>query len=289
MITDYTNKKAVITGAASGIGKALAVGMAERGADLLIADIRGEALEPVADEIRALGRDVYTLQADVSLEDECQKIFDKTMEIFGRCDILVNNAGVSSGGSVTSIPARDIYWVYETNVYSHWYMMKRFIPQMESQGDKCQILNVCSIAGLITLADSPVYFSSKHAAVALSECVWKTLKNKGSNIDLAIFCPGFIQTNLWDADSYRPARYAVDDSDPYFSSAAFRAYPVHIKETLDNSEPLQPMIDKVFDMLGKDQFFILTHDQFDGLIRAQGVFQADMVRPIDPSLFAKKS
>lgn len=65
------------------------------------------------------------------------------------------------------------------------------------------------------------------------------------------------------------------------------AYPVHIKETLDNSEPLQPMIDKVFNMLGKEQFFILTHDQFDGLIRAQGVFQADMIRPIDPSLFAK--
>ncbi len=288
MITEYAGKKAVVTGAASGIGEALAVGMAERGADLLLVDIRGEALEPVAEKCRSFGRDVYTMQADVSLEDECQKIFDRTMELFGRCDILVNNAGVSSGGSITTIPPRDIYWVYETNVYSHWYMMRRFIPQMEAQGDRCEILNVCSIAGLVTLANSPVYFSSKHAAVALSESVWKTLKQKGSNVDIQIFCPGFIQTNLWDADAYRPERYAVEGSDdPYYTSEEFKQYPVRIKYTLDNSYPLQPTIDKVFEMLGKDQFFILTHDEFDGLLRGQGVFQADMVQPIDPSLFAK--
>ena len=287
MITDYAGKKAVVTGAASGIGEALAVGMAERGADLLIVDIRGEALAPVAEKIKALGREVYTLQADVSLEEECQKIYDYTMEVFGRCDILVNNAGVSSGGGITSIPPRDIYWVYETNVYSHWYMMRRFIPMMEAQGEKCEILNVCSIAGLVTLANSPVYFSSKHAAVALSECVYKTLKEKGSNIDIQIFCPGFIQTNLWDADAYRPERFAADDSDPYYSSEAFKQYPVRIKYILDHSKPLKEAIDSVFDQLGKDQFFILTHDEFDGLLRAQGVFQADKVQPIDPSLFQK--
>ncbi len=193
MFTNYENAKVVITGGANGIGKTLALGFAKRGSDVAIVDIHGDEAEAVAKEIRGMGRKSFAMQADVSVLDECKAILEKTMAEFGRCDVLVNNAGVSALSDVEHIPEKDIRWVYETNVYSHWFMMQSFLPQMRSQKSHCQIINVCSIAGLISMNGAPAYFSSKHAAVALSECVYKQLKEDKADIDVSIFCPGYIR------------------------------------------------------------------------------------------------
>lgn len=284
MIKDYKDKKVVVTGGANGIGRELALGCAKRGSDVLVVDIHGEEAEAVAAEIRELGQEGFALQADVSLPEECQKIFDYTVEVFGRCDILINNAGVSTGADVWDIKEEDIKWVTEVNVYSHWYMMKRFVPLMKKQGTHCQILNVCSIAGLITLGSAPAYFSTKHAAVALSEVVYKTLKAAGDDIDISVFCPGFVQTEMYLTDRHRPERYAINPDDPYYQSESYQQFVAYNKMILNNGAPLVPTVEKVFEELGNDQFYILTHTQYDRLLREQGIYQADMVQPIDPSL-----
>lgn len=288
MIREYEGKILVITGGANGIGRALALGCAKRGADVLIADIHGDEAEAVAQEIRSLGRKAVAVQADVSLSDECQKIFDRTMEEFGRCDILINDAGVSNGADILDIKEQDIKWVTEVNLYSHWFMMQKFIPQMKKQGTHCQILNVCSIAGLITLGSAPVYFSTKHAAVALSESVYKSLKASGADIDVSVFCPGFVQTEMHLTDRHRPERFAIADGDPYYSSEQYKKFIEFNKKILDNGAPLAPTIEKVFEALGKKQFFILTHDNYDELLKQQGIFQANRVEPVDPSLLQQK-
>ena len=287
MIKDYQGKIVVVTGAANGIGKALALGCAKRGAKLVVNDIHGEEVEKVAEEIRAMGAEAVAVQADVSLPEDCQKIFDATMKAYGHVDFLINNAGVSAHGVVTEIPEQDIHWVTEVNVYSHWYMMKRFIPQMQAQGNHCQILNVCSIAGLITLSASPVYFSTKHAAVALSECTYKWLKETGADIDLAVFCPGFIQTEMYLTDRHRPARYA-DMSDPFYTSEIHAKYDAGNRYVLNNGRPLEPVIEEVFEALEGEDFFILTHPQYDELLREQGVYQANKTRPITMADVGKK-
>lgn len=251
---------------------------------MLVVDIHGDEAETVAEEIRGLGRTGVALQADVSLPEECQKIFDFTVDTFGRCDILINNAGVSTGADVWTIKEDDIKWVTEVNVYSHWYIMKRFVPLMRKQNTHCQILNVCSIAGLITLGSAPAYFSTKHAAVALSEVVYKSLKAANDDIDVSVFCPGFVQTEMHLTDRHRPERYAINPDDPYYNSEEYQKFIAYNKVILDNGAPLVPTIEKVFEQLGKDQFFILTHDQYDRLLREQGVYQADKTCPIDPSL-----
>ncbi len=288
MIREYKGKVLVITGGANGIGRALALGCAKRGSDVLVADIHGDEAEAVAQEIRSMGRKAVAVQADVSLSDECRKIFDRTMEEFGRCDILINDAGVSNGADLLDIKEQDIKWVTEVNVYSHWFMMQNFIPQMEKQGTHCQILNVCSIAGLITLGSAPVYFSTKHAAVALSECVYKSLKASGADIDLSVFCPGFVQTEMHLTDRHRPERFAIPDNDPYYGSEKYKKFIEFNKKILDNGAPLEPTVEKVFEALGKKQFYILTHDNYDELLKQQGVFQANRVEPVDPSLLPKK-
>ena len=216
MFTNYENAKVVITGGANGIGKTLALGFAKRGSDVAIIDIHGDEAEAVAKEIRGMGRKSFAMQADVSVLDECKAILDKTMAEFGRCDVLVNNAGVSALSDVEHIPEKDIRWVYETNVYSHWFMMQNFLPQMRSQKSHCQIINVCSIAGLISMNGAPAYFSSKHAAVALSECVYKQLKADKADIDVSIFCPGYINTEMHLTDRHRPERFAIRDDEPYY-------------------------------------------------------------------------
>lgn len=195
--------------------------------------------------------------------------------------MLINNAGVSAFGDVTEIVEQDIHWVTEVNVYAHWYMMGLFIPQMKKQGNHCQILNVCSIAGIITLSSAPVYFSTKHAAVALSESTYKWLKETNANIDLAVFCPGFVKTEMYLTDRHRPTRYAKDDN-PFYTSPKYQEYNKLNRYVLDTGRELAPVIEEVFAALDTDNFFILTHDKYDSMIRNQGVFQADKVRPINP-------
>ena len=167
MFTAYKDAHVVVTGGANGIGKALALGFAKRGANVAVVDIHGDEAKAVAAEITAMGCKSIAIQADVSVLDECAKVYDTVMDAFGRCDVLVNDAGVSALSDVEHIPEKDLRWVFETNVYSHWFMMQKFLPQMRKQGTHCQILNVCSIAGLISMNGAPAYFSSKHAAMAV--------------------------------------------------------------------------------------------------------------------------
>ena len=281
MIKDYKGLKVVVTGAANGIGKALALGCGKRGADVIAVDIHGDEAAQVAEEIKGFGVEAYSLEADVSLSSECQKIFDFAMEKFGKCDFLINNAGVSTGGDVVNITDDDLHWVTEVNFYSHWYMMKRFIPQMRKQGNHCQILNVCSIAGIVTMGASPVYFSTKHAAVALNEVVYKQLKADGDDIDLAIFCPGFTQTEMWKTDRHRPARYAIDPEDPYYQQEWYQEFIKFNKYLLDTGLPLEPVIEDVFEQLKTDNFYILTHDQYNRLIKAGSEFILRKEKPAD--------
>ena len=281
MFTNYENAKVVITGGANGIGKTLALGFAKRGSDVAIVDIHGDEAEAVAKEIRGMGRKSFAMQADVSVLDECKAILEKTMAEFGRCDVLVNNAGVSALSDVEHIPEKDIRWVYETNVYSHWFMMQSFLPQMRSQKSHCQIINVCSIAGLISMNGAPAYFSSKHAAVALSECVYKQLKEDMADIDVSIFCPGYINTEMHLTDRHRPERFAIHDDEPYYHTEEYAKFVEFNKYLLENGADVNVAVETIFKALEKEQFYILDTPKYERLLCEQGVFEAEKIRPVD--------
>ena len=281
MFTNYENAKVVITGGANGIGKTLALGFAKRGSDVAIVDIHGDEAEAVAKEIRGMGRKSFAMQADVSVLDECKAILEKTMAEFGRCDVLVNNAGVSALSDVEHIPEKDIRWVYETNVYSHWFMMQSFLPQMRSQKSHCQIINVCSIAGLISMNGAPAYFSSKHAAVALSEFVYKQLKEDKADIDVSIFCPGYINTEMHLTDRHRPERFAIHDDEPYYHTEEYAKFVEFNKYLLENGADVNVAVETIFKALEKEQFYILDTPKYERLLCEQGVFEAEKIRPVD--------
>ena len=222
MFTAFEKAKVVVTGGANGIGKTIALGFAKRGSDVAIVDIHGDEAEAAAAELRALGSDAFAITADVSVLEQCGMVFDTVMKKFGRVDVLVNDAGVSALSDVEHIPEKDIRWVYETNVYSHWFMMQKFLPQMRAQKTHCQIINVCSIAGLISMNGAPAYFSSKHAAVALSECVYKQMRAENADIDVSVFCPGYVKTEMHLTDRHRPERFAIRDDEPYYHTEEYQ-------------------------------------------------------------------
>ena len=281
MFTAFKKAKVVVTGGANGIGKTIALGFAKRGSDVAIVDIHGDEAEAAAAELRALGSDAFAITADVSVLEQCGMVFDTVMKKFGRVDVLVNDAGVSALSDVEHIPEKDIRWVYETNVYSHWFMMQKFLPQMRAQKTHCQIINVCSIAGLISMNGAPAYFSSKHAAVALSECVYKQMRAENADIDVSVFCPGYVKTEMHLTDRHRPERFAIRDDEPYYHTEEYAKYVAFNKYLLDNGNDVETAVDSIFKALEKDQFYILDTPKYERLLCEQGVFEAEKVRPVD--------
>ena len=281
MFTAFEKAKVVVTGGANGIGKTIALGFAKRGSDVAIVDIHGDEAEAAAAELRALGSDAFAITADVSVLEQCGMVFDTVMKKFGRVDVLVNDAGVSALSDVEHIPEKDIRWVYETNVYSHWFMMQKFLPQMRARKTHCQIINVCSIAGLISMNGAPAYFSSKHAAVALSECVYKQMRAENADIDVSVFCPGYVKTEMHLTDRHRPERFAIRDDEPYYHTEEYAKFVAFNKYLLDNGNDVETAVDSIFKALEKDQFYILDTPKYERLLCEQGVFEAEKVRPVD--------
>ena len=281
MFTAFEKAKVVVTGGANGIGKTIALRFAKRGSDVAIVDIHGDETEAAAAELRALGSDAFAITADVSVLEQCGMVFDTVMKKFGRVDVLVNDAGVSALSDVEHIPEKDIRWVYETNVYSHWFMMQKFLPQMRAQKTHCQIINVCSIAGLISMNGAPAYFSSKHAAVALSECVYKQMRAENADIDVSVFCPGYVKTEMHLTDRHRPERFAIRDDEPYYHTEEYAKFVAFNKYLLDNGNDVETAVDSIFKALEKDQFYILDTPKYERLLCEQGVFEAEKVRPVD--------
>lgn len=281
MFTAFEKAKVVVTGGANGIGKTIALRFAKRGSDVVIVDIHGDEAEAAAAELRALGSDAFAITADVSVLEQCGMVFDTVMKKFGRVDVLVNDAGVSALSDVEHIPEKDIRWVYETNVYSHWFMMQKFLPQMRAQKTHCQIINVCSIAGLISMNGAPAYFSSKHAAVALSECVYKQMRAENADIDVSVFCPGYVKTEMHLTDRHRPERFAIRDDEPYYHTEEYAKFVAFNKYLLDNGNDVETAVDSIFKALEKDQFYILDTPKYERLLCEQGVFEAEKARPVD--------
>ena len=209
---------------------------------------------------------IITIQADVGVNEETKKVSKAALRKFGTIDLLMNNAGVSVPGNGISLPMRDWEWIVQTNPMRHIYLMRQVIPVMMKQDTHCNIMNTCSVAGVISFIGMTPYFTTKHAAVALSGCVNYELLAMGADIGMGVFCPGYVQTHPDHSEACRPERFQ-DAGDPCYASEAFAKGQAAAKHVIETGLPIEGLGETMFKAIEDDQSYVLTHQQYNGMLQ----------------------
>jgi NAD(P)-dependent dehydrogenase (short-subunit alcohol dehydrogenase family) len=199
---------AVVTGAASGIGLAMARRFAGAGMHLVMADIEQAALQAAADALRSAGARVLAVRTDVGDEAQVQALADKAWETYGAVHLVCNNAGVASPALRTRAwesSLADWEWMLRVNLMGVLHGVRAFVPRMLAAGDEGHVVNTASVAGLLTGANP--YHVSKHGVACLTEGLYKDLKAMGAKVSASVLCPGLIRTGILDAERNRPAEF----------------------------------------------------------------------------------
>jgi len=192
---DFRDRTAVVTGAASGIGRALARAFAARGSCVALADVDDAGLEKVREELESGGVRVYSQRVDVSSAEQVEDFCDNVFREFGRVDILCNNAGVGLGGAFQDIPLEDWRWIVGVNFWGVIHGCHFFYPRMIRQGGGGHIVNISSAMALTPLPGATPYGTTKSAVLAFSEALRAEAAYFG--IGVSAICPGFVLTNIF--------------------------------------------------------------------------------------------
>jgi len=205
----FKDRVAVVTGGASGIGKALARAFASEEMKVVIADVEAPALEAT---VKELGENVTGIVTDVTNPDSVQALADQVFEVHGACHILFNNAGVSAPNlNLWETEPSDFAWVHGVNVAGIAHGVQAFVPRMIASGEEGYVLNTSSgDGGISPLAQQVVYASSKAAVSTMTECLAAQLIGRGTNLRAAIFYPsgGMLDTGIWSTKRNRPKSLA---------------------------------------------------------------------------------
>lgn len=199
-------KSAVVTGAGSGIGRSIALALARAGAQVVVADVRQDAAEDVARELRALDARAVAVTVDVSQHASVVAMADAAWQAFGRVDILCNNAGVSWRPFRTLLEATMEDWdfIMRVNLWGVIHGLDVFLPRMRAQEGEKHIVNTASLGGVLPLAGHTPYSASKAAVAFISEGLAQELATEGFGV--TVLCPGFVRTQVTaNADALRPA------------------------------------------------------------------------------------
>jgi NAD(P)-dependent dehydrogenase (short-subunit alcohol dehydrogenase family) len=256
---EFKGKVAVITGGASGIGRAIADRCVREGMKVVLADVEESALAGAEEELRAAGATVLAVRTDVSKRAEVERLAQQAFDTFGQVHLLFNNAGVAAGGSPWEATWNDWEWVVGVNLWGVIHGVKVFTPRMLAQNTDCYIVNTASGAGLIAGGGSSPYAVSKHAVVALSESMFLSLQQMKALVKVSVLCPGLVRTNIACVERNRPPELR-NETVPL--SPEMRAGLEAFRAAMDAAVPANQVADVVFEAIQKEQFYILSHPEW---------------------------
>jgi NAD(P)-dependent dehydrogenase (short-subunit alcohol dehydrogenase family) len=199
---NLTDKVAVVTGAASGIGFAMAEAFAAEGAHVVLADIEEAPLRLAGKTLEEQGAKILCVPTDVTQPDAVEALATATESQFGASHVVCNNAGVAPIANMLDTTLEDWRWVFEVNLFGVVHGIQTFANRFAAQGEG-HIVNTASSGGLMTVPGFGAYCATKHAVVGLSETLFQELS--GTNVHVSVVCPGLIKTKIFESERNRPA------------------------------------------------------------------------------------
>jgi NAD(P)-dependent dehydrogenase (short-subunit alcohol dehydrogenase family) len=279
---ELAGKAAVVTGAASGIGLAIADRFAAEGMTLVVADVERRALEKAAAALSER-TEVLAVPTDVTDPAAVEKLRDATVERFGDVHVVCNNAGVGGFGvSTWDGPIEAWEWVLGVNLWGVIHGVRAFVPLMLEQ-DAGHVVNTASLAGLRALPGFGPYTASKHAVLAISEALHHELAMLGSSVRVHVLCPGFLRTGIADSDRNWPERLGPRPRERTDEMAQSLRQLLH--DLVDSGLPPQSLADALIDAMQANRFFVTTHPEVAAALAAQRAAIVDGGEPELPDIF----
>src|SRR5213596_1476336 len=245
---ELRGRTAVVTGGASGIGRALIQRFAREGANVVVADLDDAGMAAVAGEAQALGVKALAVRTDVADLAQMQALAARAFEAFGAVHVLCNNAGVAMWGGLESATHRDWQWVLGVNLWGVIHGVEAFVPRMIASNEPGHIVNTASMAGLIASKGLGVYNASKYAVVGLSETLAKDLKPY--RIGVSVLCPMGVQTRIRESERSRPA--ALRNADGPAGGEI---------ELIGRYLAPDAVAAMVLDAIRRNELYVITHDE----------------------------
>ena len=253
----FRNRVAVITGGASGIGRAMADRFAREEMRIVLADIEAPALERAVAEMKSNGANVIGVHTDVSDSAQVQALASQALATFGAVHIICNNAGVGgNGGPSWQLTEPEWKWVLDVNLWGVIHGVRVFVPILLEQ-EEGHVVNTASVAGLLSPPGIAPYNVSKFGVVALTEALYQELAASGRNVRASVLCPAGVKTNILDSGRNRPPGV----------KASGAGAPETIRSQVEKGMDPALVADRVLEAIREDRLFILTHPEYNDSIR----------------------
>jgi NAD(P)-dependent dehydrogenase (short-subunit alcohol dehydrogenase family) len=254
----FKNQVAVVTGAASGIGRAMVASFLDVGMNVAMADIDEKRLKNTVHSFKESGGNVLGVPMDVSDAKQVQALAQKTLDHFGAVHVLCNNAGV--GYAVRSsweTPIEGWKWVLDVNLMGVVHGIQTFMPIMLEQDSEAHVVNTASVAGLLMNVFSVLYGVSKHAVVALSESLHLELSLRKAKVSVSVLCPGPVNTDIMHSSQRLRPDTVPPPPELTPEEALFRrAYEIWLERSMDPGEVAR----QVLEAIREKRFYVITHD-----------------------------
>jgi NAD(P)-dependent dehydrogenase (short-subunit alcohol dehydrogenase family) len=275
---------AVVTGAASGIGLAMAKRFASDGMKLVLADVEEGPLHKAREQIAAGGAEVTSVKTDVRFELQVGALAEAAYQRFGAVHVLCNNAGIAAGAGALRTHAWnsslvDWDWTMSVNFMGVLYGVRAFAPRMIAGGEEGHIVNTASVAGLLSGANP--YNVSKHAVACLTEGLYKDLRSIDSKVTASVLCPGLIRTDILDAERNRPAEYGPKNTLEGLSEQA-KHFSSEFRRALEAGYEPSQVADAVAQAILADRYYIIPAQPH--LLELIRVRMQDIVEQRNPTI-----